>query len=153
LQKDIDALDARLASLVKQNHQMQTAVAIPGIGALTATAVLSAVPDLSMFDSARQFAAWLGLTPRQVGTGGRTQQLGISKRGDSYLRYLLISGARSVAIRSTRTKWMKELFERCHFNVGVVALANKIARTFWAVVVKSKPFDRGKWEVELPTTA
>jgi len=153
LQNDIDALDARLASLVKQNHKMQAAVAIPGIGALTATAVLSAVPDLSMCDSARQFAAWLGLTPRQVGTGGRTQQLGISKRGDSYLRYLLISGARSVAIRSTRTKWMKELFERCHFNVGVVALANKIARTFWAVVVKSKPFNRGKWEVELSAAA
>jgi transposase len=153
LQKDIDALDARLVSMVKQNSQMQSAVAIPGIGALTATAVLSAVPDLSTFSSGRQFAAWLGLTPRQVGTGGRTQQLGISKRGDTYLRYLLVSGARSVAIRSARTKWMTRLFGRCHFNVAVVALANKIARTFWAVVVKAKAFDRGKWDVELPATA
>ena len=153
LQKDIDALDARLASMARQNHQMQAAVSIPGIGSLTATAVLSTVADLSTFRNARQFAAWLGLTPRQVGTGGRTQQLGISKRGDSYLRYLLISGARSVAIRSTRTKWMTKLFERRHFNVGIVALANKIARTLWAVVVKSKPFDRAKWNVEMPIAA
>jgi transposase len=149
LQKDIDAIDIRLQSMVTRNPQMQAAIAIPGIGTLTATAVLSAVPDLSTFSNARQFAAWLGLTPRQVGTGGRTHQLGISKRGDSYLRYLLVSGARSVAIRSTRTKWMTKLFGRCHFNVGVVAVANKIARTLWAVVVKSKPFNRNKWDVEM----
>lgn len=150
LQQDIDSIDARLKGMACQNHQMHAAVSIPGVGYLTATAVLSTVPDLSTFSSARQFAAWLGLTPRQVGTGGRTRQLGISKRGDSYLRYLLIGGARSVAIRSGRTKWMAGIFGRRHFNVAVVALANKIARTFWAVVVKSTPFNREMWNVELP---
>lgn len=79
--------------------------AIPGIGPLTATALVATAADLSTLKSGRQFAAWLGLTPRQVGTGGKTQQLGISKRDDSYLRTLLISGARSVVCRSTHSSW------------------------------------------------
>ena len=88
LQDDIDQLDKRLAAMVKQNQQMLAVQAIPGIGPLTATALVATAADLSTFKSGRQFAAWLGLTPRQVGTGGKTQQLGISKRGDNYLRTL-----------------------------------------------------------------
>jgi transposase len=93
----------------------------------------------------RQFAAWLGLTPRQVGTGGKTQQLGISKRGDTYVRSLLIHGARSIVSRSVDSSWIGRLEERRHFNVAVAALANKMARTAWAVLAKGTAFDGLKW--------
>lgn len=95
--------------------------------------------------SARQFASWVGVTPRQVGTGGKTQQLGISKRGDTYLRTLLIAGARAVIARAERSGWITRLLERRHYNVAVVALANKIARTAWAVLAKGAGFDQVKW--------
>lgn len=84
MQDDIDELSRRLGAMLKQNQQMLAVQAIPGVGALTATALVATIGDASTFRSGRQFAAWLGLTPRQVGMGGRTQQLGISKRGDSY---------------------------------------------------------------------
>jgi len=118
---------------------------IPGIGELGASALVAAVGDFSAFKSGRQFASWLGLTPRQVGTGGKTQQLGISKRGDSYLRTLLIAGARAVITRSTKSKWIELLLERRHYNAVVVALANKIARTAWAVLTRGAAFDQAKW--------
>jgi transposase len=85
------------------------------------------------------------LTPRQVGTGGKTQQLGISKRGDSYLRTLLIAGARAVITRSAKSKWIELLLQRRHYNVVVVALSNKIARTAWAVLTRGAAFDQAKW--------
>jgi transposase len=112
---------------------------------LTATALVGTAADLSTFKSGRQFAAWLGLTPRQVGTGGKTQQLGLSKRGDSYLRTLLISGARAVVCRSAHSSWIDRLLQRRHLNVVVAALANKMARTVWAVLAKGQAFDQGKW--------
>ena len=145
LQDDIDRLDKRLASMVKQNQQMLAVQEIPGVGPLTATALVATATDLSTFKSGRQFAAWLGLTPRQVGTGGKTQQLGISKRGDTYLRKLLINGARAVVSRSTHSSWIERLLQRRHFNVVVAALANKIARTAWSVLAKGKAFDQVKW--------
>ncbi|UUZ66247.1 IS110 family transposase (plasmid) [Polaromonas sp. P1-6] len=150
LQDDIDRLDKRLAALVRQNQHMLAVQAIPGIGPLTATALVATVADLSTFKSGRQFAAWLGLTPRQVGTGGKTQQLGISKRGDTYLRTLLVNGARAVVGRSAHNSWLERLLQRRHFNVVVAALANKMARTAWAVLVKGKAFDQLKWN---PTEA
>ena len=150
LQDDLDQLDKRLASLGKENQHMLAVQAIPGIGPLTATALVATATDLSTFKSGRQFAAWLGLTPRQVGTGGKTQQLGISKRGDTYLRKLLINGARAVVSRSVHTHWIDRLLQRRHFNVVVTALANKMARTAWAVLTKGKAFDGGKWN---PTEA
>lgn len=145
LQDDIDQLDKRLAAMVKQNQQMLAVQAIPGIGPLTATALVATATDLSTFKSGRQFAAWLGLTPRQVGTGGKTQQLGISKRGDTYLRTLLISGARAVVCRSAHSSWIERLLQRRHLNVVVAALANKMARTVWAVLAKGQAFDQVKW--------
>lgn len=145
LQEDIDQLDKRLAAMVKQSQQMLAVQAIPGIGPLTATALVATAADLSTFKSGRQFAAWLGLTPRQVGTGGKTQQLGISKRGDIYLRVLLVSGARAVVSRSAHSSWLERLLQRRHFNVAVTALANKIARTAWAVLAKGQAFDQVKW--------
>jgi transposase len=150
LQEDIDRLDKRLAAMVRQNQHMLAVQAIPGIGPLTATALVATVADLSTFTSGRQFAAWLGLTPRQVGTGGKTQQLGISKRGDTYLRTLLVNGARTVVGRSARNSRLERLLQRRHFNVVVAALAHKMARTAWAVLVKGKAFDPLKWN---PTEA
>lgn len=150
LQDDIDRLDRRLAAMVRQNQHMLAVQAIPGIGPLTATALVATVADLSTFKSGRQFAAWLGLTPRQVGTGGKTQQLGISKRGDTYLRTLLVNGARAVVGRSAHNSWLERLLQRRHFNVVVAALANKMARTAWAVLAKGKAFDPLKWN---PTEA
>ncbi len=131
--------------MVKQNQQMLAVQAIPGIGPLSATALVATATDIASFKSGRQFAAWLGLTPRQVGTGGKTQQLGISKRGDSYVRSLLIHGARSIVSRSVANSWVGRLKARRHFNVAVAALANKMARTAWAVLAKGTNFDRLKW--------
>jgi transposase len=145
LQDDIDQLDKRLTAMVKQNQQMLAVLAIPGVGPLTASALVATTSDLSTFKSARQFAAWLGLTPKQVGTGGKTQQLGISKRGDTYIRALLINGARSVIGRSAHSSWIERLLQRRHFNVVVAALANKMARTLWAVLAKGQAFDQVKW--------
>lgn len=103
LQNDIDQLDRRLAAMVRQDQHMQALQAIPGIGPLTATALVSTATDLNSFASGRQFAAWLGLTPRQTGTGGKTRQLGISKRGDPYVRTMLMHGARAVIARGQRS--------------------------------------------------
>lgn len=145
LQDDIDQIDKRLAAMVKQSRQMLAVQAIPGVGPLTATALVATATDFSSFKSGREFSAWLGLTPRQVGTGGKTQQLGISKRGDTYLRSMLINGARAVVSRSAHNSWLERLLQRQHFNVVVVALANKMARTVWAVLAKGKAFDPVKW--------
>lgn len=145
LQEDIDHLSQRLRAMIREDRQMQAIQQIPGIGDLTASALVAAVGNFSTFKSARQFASWVGLTPRQVGTGGKTQQLGISKRGDTYLRTLLIAGARAVIARAERSGWITRLLERRHYNVAVVALANKIARTAWAVLAKGVAFDQVKW--------
>lgn len=145
LQHDIDHIAQRLLAMIREDRQMQSIQQIPGVGDLTASALVAAVGDFSTFNSARQFASWLGLTPRQVGTGGKTHQLGISKRGDTYLRTLLIAGARAVIARSKRSNWVEKLLERRHYNAVVVALANKMARTVWAVLARGKAFDLLKW--------
>lgn len=145
LQLDIDHIGQRLRAMIQEDRQMQAIEQIPGVGELTASALVGAVGDFSTFTSGRQFASWTGLTPRQVGTGGKTQQLGISKRGDTYLRTLLIAGARAVLARSEKSSWISRLLERRHYNVVVVALANKMARTVWAVLARGAAFDQQKW--------
>lgn len=145
LQNDIDQLERRLAATTKENQHMQALLAVPGIGPLTATALVSTATDMNSFASARQFAAWLGLTPRQTGTGGKTRQLGISKHGDPYVRTLLMHGARAIITRSTQTPWIRRLLERRPFSVVVAALANKLARTAWAILVKGKAFAQVRW--------
>lgn len=145
LQDDIDSIDKRLIALVKQNHQMQALQSIPGIGPLTATALIATATDIGSFNSGRQFAAWLGLTPRQTGTGGKIRQLGISKRGDPYVRTLLMHGARAILARSTRSAWAVALLARRPYNVVVAALANKLARTAWALLIKGEAFDQVRW--------
>jgi len=134
--KEITALERRLRVALRDNQECQKIAEIPGVGLLTATAAVAAIGDAKTFRSGREFAAWLGLVPKQTGTGGHVRQLGISKRGDTYLRTLLIHGARSVVIKGARTAWLDELLKRRPFNVVVAAVANKLARTIWAVLAK-----------------
>ena len=114
---------------------------IPGVGVLTATAAVAMMGDPAAFRSGREFAAWLGLVPRHSGTGGRVRMLGISKRGDTYLRTLLIHGARSVLTTSkSPPEWASCLAERRPANVAAVALANKTARTIWALLAHDRTY-------------
>jgi transposase len=113
---------------------------------LSSTAVLASVGDVRTFRSGREFAAFLGLVPRQSGTGGRIKLLGISKRGDPYLRTLLIHGARTVLNHAggpgrTFPLWLQGLLSRRPKNVAIVAMANKIARTIWALLAHDRTFD------------
>ena len=145
----IEQLERTIGTYRKQEEQCQRIEAIPGVGPLSSTAVLAAIGDARTFRSGREFAAFLGLVPRQSGTGGWVRLLGISKRGDPYLRTLLIHGARTVVNHSTRpgripARWLRELLARRPKNVAIVALANKIARTIWALLAHGRSFDE-RW--------
>jgi len=119
-------------------------MAIPGVGLLTATAIVATVGDATVFKNGREFAAFVGLVPRQSGTGGRVKLLGISKRGDVYLRTLLIHGARAVITHAKhREEWLSKLLARRPRNVATVALANKMARTIWALLAHDRIYQRG----------
>jgi transposase len=131
--------DAQLAQVAQTHPVCQRLMTIPGLGELTATALVAAVSDAAEFKNGRQFAAWLGLVPRQHSTGGKERLLGISKRGDSYLRTLLVHGARSCLRwvgrkRDRRSQWVQALMERRGWNRAAVALANKNARVAWVVL-------------------
>jgi transposase len=116
---------------------------IPGVGLLTATAAVATMGEAKAFKSGREFAAWLGLVPRQTGTGGRIRLLGISKCGDTYLRPLLIHGARSVLTHAKEMEpWITELCRRRPLNVAMVALANKMARTIWALLAHERTYQK-----------
>lgn len=147
LDRRIEAYDNEFVALTRTNEQARQLASIPGIGAINATALLAAVGDGSAFAKARDLAAWLGLTPRQHSTGGKTKMLGISKRGNRYLRKQLIHGARAalphLAGKPTRTgAWLQKLLARSHPNVVVVALAAKLARIVWAVLRHGTSFDQ-----------
>lgn len=146
LNDELQALDARIDRLermikqsAREDARLQRLLAVEGIGPITASAVVAAVGDARQFHTARQFAAWLGLVPRQHSTGGQ-QRLGkISKRGDTYLRTLFIHGARSVVRccankTDARSRWLQGLLQRRDANVVAVALANKNARILWALL-------------------
>jgi transposase len=118
---------------------------IPGIGPITASALIATIGDARNFDDGRQVAAWLGLVPRQHSSGGKATLLGISKRGDSYLRTLLIHGARAVIYAAQRKapagdNWLSKLIARRNINVASVALANKNARVVWALLARNREF-------------
>lgn len=142
--EQIDELDTRIAAIEgqimawhKSNPVSQRLATIPGIGPIIATVIAATVPDPGAFRSGREFAAWLGLVPRQNATGGRSHLGGISKRGDSYIRRLLINGAHAVLLRSKTGKtdpWLASLRTRKHRLVVAVALANKTARIAWAIM-------------------
>ncbi len=144
LESEIAALDVEIDLTSRSNEACQRLEAVPGIGRLTASAVVATVGKGQSFKSGRQFAAWLGLVPRQYSSGGKPRLLGISKRGDGYLRRLLIHGARAV-IRHMNPKravtgWLAQLSTRAHHNVVIVALANKLARIAWAILYKERAY-------------
>ena len=148
LRQDLIALDERVLVvtekinvLAKADEDAQRLLKIPGIGPMTATAIISAIGNGKQFKCGRDLAAWLGLTPKQHSSGGKERLLGISKRGDAYLRTLLIHGARAV-LRVSETKndslncWLQKLCSRRNKNIAAVALANKNARIIWAILTK-----------------
>ena len=117
---------------------------IPGIGPLAASALVASIADARSFKNGRQVAAWLGLVPKQDSSGGKPKLLGMSKRGDTYLRTLLIHGARSAIVAAQRKGkpniWLSGLLARRHPNIAAVALANKNARTIWALLAHEREF-------------
>lgn len=142
LDDEIDRIERRLAVWHRQNLASRRIAAIPGVGVLSATAVVATMGDPAAFRSGREFAAWLGLVPRHTGTGGRVRMLGISKRGDTYLRTLLIHGARSALVHGKLpSAWQIRLVRRRPSNVVVVALANKMARTIWALLAHDRAYE------------
>jgi transposase len=141
LDDQIARIEGRLQQWLKEDESVRAIAAIPGVGLLTATAAVATIGDVRTFKSGREFAAWVGLVPRQVGSGGRTTLLGISKRGDVYLRTLLVHCAWSVYVHAkTRSAWVQQIAKRRPLNVAIVAMANKIARTIWAVLAHGKPY-------------
>ena len=146
LDRRIAAFEAEFVSYAKESTEARCLISIPGVGVITATALIAAVGKAETFKHGRDLAAWLGLVPRQSTTGGKPRLLGISKRGNTYLRKLLIHGARAalphVAERDTPLgRWVKSLLARVHPNVAVVALANKLARIAWAVLRSGQQFN------------
>lgn len=142
----IAAFDAEFVRMAREDAAARRLATIPGIGTIDATALVAAVGDAGCFGRGRDLAAWLGLTPRQATTGGKPRLLGISKRGNRYLRTNLIHGARAVLPRllsqdTPLGRWLRALSERAHKNVVVVALAAKLARIAWAVLRRGRAFD------------
>jgi transposase len=159
LRQLIDRLTSHLKDLDQQVRELERQIIawhrgselsrklekIPGIGPLAATALVASIADPRSFKNGRQVSAWLGLVPRQNSSGGKSTLLGISKRGDVYLRTLLIHGARSVILmakRQTENKnvWLAKLLNRRHPNIAAVALANKNVRTVWALLAHGRDF-------------
>lgn len=144
LGEDIAAIDKRLALQLRQDTDMRRIAEIPGVGVLTATAAIATMGDPRAFGSAREFCAWLGLVPKQWGTGGKVRLQGISKRGDAYVRTLLIHGARSVLLHAKEPgPWLEQIQARRPANVVIVAQAAKMARAIWAVTARQQEYQRG----------
>lgn len=151
--KELDAkigvLNEEFVQLARNDAATRRLTSIPGIGVLNATALVAAVGNASSFAKARDLGSWLGLVPRQYSTGGKPRLLGISKRGNTYLRTLLIHGARAALPSLSKSdtpmgRWLKAMIERgVHRNAVVVALANKLARIAWAALRKETRFERG----------
>jgi transposase len=147
--------DARIAAHGKTNEQVHQAEQLAGIGPVTASAVVATVGDFKQFKNGAQFGAWLGLTPRQNSSGGKSSLGSITKRGDSYLRSLLIQGAKSAVMTAHKrddpiSRWVHALREKSGWQKAVVALANKNARILWAVFVRGLAFDARHVSVKPP---
>lgn len=155
MRDELAELDSRLAgynrrikNLFRSNEMCQRIGQIEGVGPITATALVAAIGDKSCFKNGRQFAAWLGLVPKQHSSGGKARLLGISKRGDRYLRTLLIHGARAVLGKAAgktdaRSQWIERMRGRRHPNVVAVALANKNARIIWSLLSRDQEYRPG----------
>lgn len=144
MDRQVNELEKQIVLWHKESELSRKLEAIPGIGPITASAIVATVGSATEFKNGRQLAAWLGLVPKQHSSGGKQNLLGISKRGDTYLRTLLIHGARAV-IRYAEHKaepgsWLRMLMARRNKNVATVALANKNARIIWALLAKGTTF-------------
>lgn len=144
LDRQVDEIGSKIGIWHRDNELSRKLAAIPGVGPISASALTATVGDARNFSSGRQLAAWLGLVPRQSSSGGKNVLLGMSKRGDAYLRTLLIHGARAVISRArqnpVRNGWLLKLIERRNSNVAAVALANKNARIVWALLARDRQF-------------
>lgn len=145
LQANIDALTERIERQVRQDADGRRLLDVPGVGPITASALIAAVGDARQFHNGRQMAAFLGLVPRQHSSGGKTRLLGIHKGGDGYMRGLLVHGARSVLRTAVdkpddRSRWLMNLATRRHRNVAIVAQANKTARIAWAILTTEQRY-------------
>jgi transposase len=141
----IAGYNRRIRKLFRSNEMCRRIGKVEGIGPITATALVAAVGDRSCFRNGRQFAAWLGLVPKQRSSGGKPRLFGISKRGDRYLRTLMIHGARAVLSKAggkedRRSQWIGRMRERRHPNVVAVALANKNARIAWSLLSREQEY-------------
>lgn len=141
----LDTIEERLVALHRADQLSRRLASIPGVGPITAMAIASTVPDPSVFRSGREFAAWLGLTPKSHSSGGKDKLGRISKRGDRYIRHLLYVGAGN-AIRFSKARaatgeaWIRGLQERRPPKVVIIALANKMARIAWALMIRGESF-------------
>jgi transposase len=143
LDEQVAEIERRMREWKKEDKAVKAVSEICGVGLLTATAAVSMMGDPKAFSSGREFAAWVGIVPRQTGSGGKVNLHGISKRGDTYLRTLLIHGARSVIENAKEPgEWVEQMMKRRPKNVAVVALANKMARTIWAVLAHDRPYQK-----------
>lgn len=146
LDERVDALERTLKTLCEQSEDCQRLLTIPGVGLLSATALVAAIGDIRAFKNGRELAAWLGLVPRQHSTGGKTTLMGISRRGD-YLRTLLIHGGRTVVRvaekrQDRKNQWVCEIEQRRGKNIAAVAVANKNARIAWALLSKQTTYQK-----------
>lgn len=151
LEQRLKQLERQLAAIGQQDPVVQRLMTIPGVGLITATAMVASVPDIHTFAHARQFSAWLGITPREF-SSGNTRRLGsITKKGDPYLRTLLIHGARSALIAAARIddekrtdlqRWALHLKHHSCHNIATVALANKMARIIWCTWTRQEEYQR-----------
>jgi len=145
LNDQVDELDKQIQIWHRESDISKRLACVPGIGPITATALIASIGDARSFKNGRQLAAWLGLVPRQHSSGGKPLLQGISKRGDTYLRTLLIHGGRSVVRVSSAKKlptyrWLANLEERRNKNIAAVALANKNARIVWALLTQDREY-------------
>lgn len=141
LDDEIALLEGRLKRAMAESPACLAIADIPGVGLLTATAALATMGNTDNFRNGREFAAWLGLVPRQTGTGGRIRQLGISKCGDAYLRTLLMHGARAIIARRKYSEWIAGLLARRPYSAAIAAIVNKLARTICAVLTHGKRYE------------
>ena len=145
LDKRINEYDQRIAEIARNDDQVKRIMQLEGIGPITATALVATVGDARTFNNGRQFAAWLGLTPRQHSTGGKSRLGRISKRGDVYLRTLLIHGSRSAMLhtakrKDSKSRWVEAIKARRNANIAAVALAAKNARIIWAMLAHGEDY-------------
>ena len=158
----IERCDAEIAAHARDNESARRVREVLGVGVLTASAFAATVPDPTVFRHGRQLGAWLGLTPRQASSGGKTRLGDSSRRGDAYLRGLLVQGARSALQAALKTppqkathlqRWIATLYARKGYHKTLIAIANKHARILWAMLARDQHYDSTAWQRHPRATA